>query len=262
MHTRFASIGLALLPGLIAPVARAETIPVLFPEGVVHGYLSLSTLDGKRIADGDSMQVAKAERVTNKVVFRFTDGSTQEETTVFTQRGRFHLVSYRLVQKGPSFPQPMDFSVERASGRCVVRTTDKDGKEKSYDERLELPLDVANGLVPTLLKNVRGDLARLELPMVLATPKPRLVKLVIAPAGEESFRNGAAAHKATKYQVHLDLGGVVGVVAEVAGKQPPDTFVWIERGEAPGFVKSEGPMAADVAPWRIELAAPEFGPAK
>ncbi|HEX4440061.1 MAG TPA: hypothetical protein VH854_08305 [Thermoanaerobaculia bacterium] len=259
MHRRLVSIVIVLNLGSLPLLALGDTVPVLFPEGVVHGYLTLSTLEGKRIADGDSTQVAKGDRVTNKTSFRFADGSTHEETTIFTQRGHFQLVSYRLVQKGPAFPQPMDVSVDRASGRCVVRTTDKDGKEKTYDEQLELPLDLANGLVPTLLKNVRGDLASIELPMVLATPKPRLVKLLIGPAGEESFRNGAAAHKATRYRVHVDLGGVVGVVAEVAGKQPPDTFVWIERGEAPAFVKSEGPMAADVPPWRIELAAPAFG---
>jgi len=259
MQRHLVSIGIALTLGSLPALARAETVPVLYPEGIVHGYLTLATLDGKRVADGDSMQVAKGDRVTNKVLFRFADGSTHEETTVFTQRGRFRLVSYRLVQKGPAFPQPMDMSVDGASGRCVVRTADKDGKEKTYDEGLNLPLDLANGMVAMLLKNVRADAARIELPMVLATPKPRLIKLVIAPAGDETFRNGAAQHKAAKYQVHLDLGGVVGVVAEVAGKQPPDTYVWIERGEAPGFVKSEGPMAADMPPWLIQLASPEFG---
>src|SRR5262249_7762708 len=155
-----------------APVV-ATTIPVLYPEGVVHGYLTLSTLDGKRVADGELLQVAKGDRVTSKIVFRFADGSHHEETTVFTERGHFRLVSYHLTQKGSSFPHPMDFSVDAASGRCVVKVVEKDG-EKTYDERLQLTPDLANGMVPMLLKNVRADAARLELPMVLATPKPRL----------------------------------------------------------------------------------------
>jgi hypothetical protein len=243
----------------LASLAVADTIPVLYPEGVVHGFLTLSTRDGKRVADGDSIQVAKGDRVTSKVVFRFADGSLHEETTVFMQKGRFGLASYRLVQKGPSFPHPIDFSVDRASGRCVVKVVEKDG-EKTYDERLELPPDLANGMVPILLKNVRPDAARLELPMVLATPRPRLVKLVIGPDGEDAFRiAGGAAQKATRYRVRIDLKGVVGVVAEVVGKAPEDTLVWIEHGEAPAFVKSEGPMAMDAPQWRIELASPEFG---
>ena len=258
LAVRIAPLALALAVSTLV----ADTIPVRYPEGIVHGYLSLSTLDGKRVADGDSLQVAKGDRVTIKIVFRFRDGSLHEETTVFSQRGRFRLVSYRLVQKGPSFPRPVDVSVDHATGRCVVRATDKDGKEKTYDEKLQLPPDVANGMVTTLLKNVAGNPARIELPMVLATPKPRLVRLVIAPAGEDSFRNGAAEHKAVNYQVHIDLGGVVAVLADLAGKEPPDAHVWMERGETPGFVKSEGPMAIGAPQWRIELASPEFGSRK
>jgi len=259
MHRRFVSIALAAALGLLPRVASAVTIPVRYPEGIVHGFLALSTLDGKRIASGDSIQVASGDRVTSKLILRFADGSTHEETSVFTQRGSFRLLSYRLIQKGPSFPKPVDVSVDRPSGRCVVRATDKDGKEKTYDERLKLPPDLANGIVATLLKNAPADAARVEFPMVLATPRPRLVKLVIGPSGEESFRIGAVVHKAVRYQVHIDLGGVVEILADLAGKAPPDTRLWLERGEAPGFVKSEGPMAIGAPAWRLELAAPEFG---
>jgi hypothetical protein len=251
---------LALLVALaLASPLSAATIPVRYPEGIVHGFLTLSTLDGKRVADGDSIQVAKGDRVTNKIVFRFGDGSLHEETTVFSQRGRFRLVSYRLVQKGPIFPRPLDMSLDAATGRCVVRATDKDGKEKTYDERLKLPQDAANGMVTTLLKNAPADAARLEFSMVLATPKPRLVKLVIGPAGADAFRVGRVDHKGVRYQIHIDLGGVVEVLAELANKAPEDTRLWIERGEAPAFVKSEGPMAIGTPEWRIELATPEFG---
>jgi hypothetical protein len=246
----------------LAALLRADTVPVMHPEGIVHGFLTLSTLDGKRLAGGDLIQVAKGDRVTTQIVFRFADGSSHDETTVFTQRGRFRLVSYRLIQKGPAFATPIDMSLDPASGRCVVRTADKDGKEKTYDERLKLPPDVANGMQTTLLKNGRENAARLELPIVLATPRPRLVKLVVAPAGEDAFRIGAVEHKAVRYQIHIDLGGVVEILADLAGKAPPDTRLWMERGEAPGFVRSEGPMAIGTPEWRIDLAAPEFGGSK
>src|SRR3954464_13724852 len=94
VKNRIAPLALALV--LIGTFTGADTVPVRYPEGIVHGFLTLSTLDGKRVADGDSIQVAKGDRVSNKVIFRFTDGSLHEETTVFTQRGRFRLVSYHL----------------------------------------------------------------------------------------------------------------------------------------------------------------------
>ena len=36
-----------------------------------------------------------------------------------------------------------------------MRNLDEDGQEKIENERLELPPDLANGLIITLLKNVR-----------------------------------------------------------------------------------------------------------
>jgi len=257
---RYAAVVLALAP--LTAAALADTIPVRYPEGILHGFLTLSTFDGKRVANGELLQVAKGDRVTSRTVFRFGDGSRHDETTVFTQRGSFRLVSYRLVQKGPTFPKPLDMTLDVATGRCVVHATDKDGKVKTWDERLDVTPDMANGMVLTLLKNVPSDMVRMELPLVLATPKPRLVKLVIAPGGEEAFRIGAASHKAVRYQVHIDLGGVVEILADLAGKAPADTRVWIERGDVPAFVKSEGPMAIGAPEWRIELASPKFGAAK
>ncbi len=45
------------------------------PEGVSHGFLVLRTQDGKPIADGDSTQVARGDRVSSHMRFRFKDGS-------------------------------------------------------------------------------------------------------------------------------------------------------------------------------------------
>jgi hypothetical protein len=49
---------------------------------------------------------------------------------------------------------------------------------------------------------------------------------------------------------------VAGLVAPLLGKQPEDTHVWIMTGEAPAFVKSNGPMFLGGALWRIELVSP------
>jgi hypothetical protein len=58
--------------------------------------------------------------------------------------------------------------------------------------------------------------------------------------------------------VHIELGGLAGLVAPLIGKQPPDTHVWVLQGDAPAFIGSEGPLAMGGAPWRLELASPGF----
>ena len=54
----------------------------------------------------------------------------------------------------------------------------------------------------------------------------------------------------------IEIGGISGVIAPLVGKQPPDTYVWISGGTAPGFLKSEGALVADGPIWKIELASP------
>jgi hypothetical protein len=39
--------------------------------GMVHGFLVLRTLAGDTLADGDLIQVARDDRVTSRLVFRF-----------------------------------------------------------------------------------------------------------------------------------------------------------------------------------------------
>ena len=121
------------------------------------------------------IQVARGNRVTSRLVFRFADGSVHDDTVVFSQRQQFRLVSDHLVQKGPTFPQPLDMRIDAASGQVTVRYVNEHGEAKVEAEHMELPPDVANGLVLTLLKNVRPG-APATVSFVAATPKPRLVK--------------------------------------------------------------------------------------
>jgi len=194
--------------------------------------------------------------VTNHLVFRFKDGSIYEETVVFSQRNRFRVASDHLLQKGPAFKHPMEVWLEVSTGQVTVRYTEDDGKEKTITDRLKLPSDVANGMMLTLLKNIRPGVTQTTLSLVAATPKPRIVKLVISPEGEDSFSIGGSSHKATRYLVKIQIGGVTGLVAPLVGKQPPDTHVWILGGDAPVFVKLEGPLYQDGPTWRIELTSP------
>jgi hypothetical protein len=234
----------------------AEPIEVRRAEGLVHGFLVLRTLDGKRIADGDLIQVPRGGRVNTRLRFRFTDGSIHEESAVYTQRRFFRLLSSRLVQKGPTFPRSLDMSVGATNGRVKVRYVDEDGEEKTEDERLELPADLANGLVLTVVKNLTFGATRATVSLVAATPKPRVVKLDIAPSGREPFSTAGTSREALHYVVKVDIGGFAGLLAPLIGKQPPDSHVWVLGGEAPAFVKAELPLYLGGPVWRIELVSP------
>jgi hypothetical protein len=241
---------------LVTPPLHAETVPVRFQEGTVHGFLALSTTDGTHLADGELIQTVSGTQVTTRAVFHFTDGSLQEETAVFSQDGRFKLVSDHLVQRGPIFPQPIDMTIDVASGRVTVRYTEKDGREKTVSERMDLPADLANGIIPVLLKNIRSDAAPKELSFMAATPEPRLVKLELSRQPQDTFTTGTIAHKADHYVLHANIGGLAGLFAPLVGKQPPDSHVWILAGDAPTFLKAEEPFFVGAPLWRIELVSP------
>jgi hypothetical protein len=232
----------------------AEEVPVRYVEGLTHGFLALRTLEGKTLADGDLLQVAQGDRVTTHVIFRFKDGSIHDETTVFSQGRTFHLLSDHLIQKGPSFEHPIDASIDASSGNVTVRSTDHDGKEKVDTKHIDLPADVANGLIFILVKNIGA--AETKVAMVATTPEARLVKLAMMRQGADPFSVGRSRRKAAHYVVKIEIGGAAGVVAPLLGKQPPDINVWILGGEAPVFVKSEGPLFYGGPIWRIELVSP------
>jgi hypothetical protein len=255
---RFFGVALLFVAGHFgAGALQAESVAVRHAEGVVRGFLVLRSLDGAVIANGDLIQFRRGERVTSRLVFHFKDGSLQDETAVFSQRRRFRLLSDHLVQRGPSFPNPMELSIDAASGNVKV-THRKNGEKKVIEERMELPSDLANGMMVTLLKNIPADAPSTTVSMLFATPKPRLVKLEITPMGREPFSVGRASYKARRFNVKVEIGGLAGLIAPLVGKQPKDSSVWILGGDAPGFVRSEGQFYEGGPVWRIELASPDY----
>jgi len=244
--------GAVLRPGILA----GEPVAVRHTEGLVHGFLVLRTLEGKALADGDLLQAARGDRVTTRLVFRFRDGSLHDETAVYTQRQSFHFESGRVVQKGPTFPRPLEMTINGSTGQVIVRYTNDKGEQKVEDEHVDVPADLANGMILTLLKNVQPNALPKSISLIAATPKPRLVKLEIAAAGQEKFATGGAVRTATHYVVKVEIGGLSGLIAPLVGKQPPDSHVWILGGQVPAFVKSEQPLYLGGPLWRIELASP------
>jgi hypothetical protein len=251
-------IAAALLPALAYP----SPVTVRHTEGLIHGFLVLSAIDGTPLAQGDLVQQATNDRVTNHLVFHFKDGSLHDETAVYSQRGTFHLLTYHLIQKGPTFGHHTDLSFDTTSGNVTVHHTDHDGEEKVITDHLDLPPDLANGLTLTLLKNLRPSDTPTTVSMIAATPKPRLVKLAISAQGEDPFTTSGAKRMATHYVIKVEIGGLEGKIAPLLGKQPPDIQVWVLGGEAPAFVKMEGPLFYGGPLWRIELASPLWPNAK
>jgi hypothetical protein len=258
LPSRVISILLISVCLLASALVSASPVAVRYKEGVLHGFLVLSTLDGTPIAEGDLTQVPHGNQITSRLTYHFKDGSRQEETAIFSQRGNFRLISYHLVQKGPAFKQATDLSIVTSTGQVTVQYTDDDGKEKTASERMKLPPDLANGLILILLKNLKPDAPPLEVSMVVATPKPRLVKLAISNQGKDPFSLAGSSREALHYAIKVEIGGVAGLVAPLLGKQPPDSHVWILGGEAPTFVKSETLSYMGGPIWRTELVAPTW----
>ena len=252
------SVAVVVICACLLPGASVSAAPVAvhYKEGLLHGFLVLSTLDGTPVAEGDLTQVPHGNQITSRLTYRFKDESRQEETAIFSQHGNFRLLSYHLVQKGPAFKNATELTVTPSSGQVTVQYTDDDGKEKTANEHMKLPSDLANGLVLTLLKNLAADAPPIEVSMVVATPKPRLVKLAISNQGKDPFSLGGSKREALHYVVKIEIGGLAGLVAPWLGKQPPDSHIWILGGESPTFVKSETISYMGGPIWRTELLAP------
>jgi hypothetical protein len=246
----------AVVAGLVLCAAvKADPVAVRHVQGYIHGFLVLKDTDDKILASGDLIQLPGRNRVTDALTLRFADGSLYEETSVFSQSRTYRLLSYKQVMKGPAFKTPETLSLDASSGNVNIQYTDKDGKEKTVNDKLPLQPDLANGILPMLLTDADPK-AEITLSMVVSTPKPRVVKLKISASGQDSFSIGGSGAKATHYIVKIDIGGVTGVAAKVVAKQPPPINMWIAAGNAPVFLKSEGPLYEDGPIWRIELASP------
>ena len=242
------SLGCALLI-VAAASSSAEPVAVRYLEGVARGFPVLRAQSGEVLAYGDLVQVAYPDRVENRLVFRFRDGSLYDETVTFDQRGAFTLLAYHIIQRGPSFPESLDATIDRATGRYSVRyRADEASAEQTLTGPFELPADVYNGLLSTLLKNLEPGVSQM-VQIVAFTPQPRLVKMLLRPMAEEAVSmSGGVVVAATRYHIKPQLG----LLASLLVTDLPDVKTWIARGEAPAFLKFEGPLYFMGPIWRIE----------
>jgi hypothetical protein len=239
-------------------VLEAAPVAVRFAEGVTHGFLLLHTTDGNLIATGDVTQVGRGGKVESRMSFRFKDGSLFDETVVFTQQRVFAMQSYHLVQRGPAFAEDTEIAMQHESGKYYVKTkSHKDGKEEAIEGTLELPPDVYNGIVITLVKNLpKGAGATIHL--VAFTPKPLLIELEVEPAGEHKMMVGQLTKTAAHYVLKPHPGPWLELFAKLFGRMPSDYHVWVVTEGAPTFARFEGPLDPTGPVWRIELISPRW----
>lgn len=237
-------------------ILHAASIPVRYPQGSQHGFVALRTQEGKRIATGDVTQEVHGDIVTSRLTFRFLDGSFDDDLTVFSQRRVFRLISDHHIQRGLSFPKPSDVLIDAVHG--VVRSRDESGKMRQY--QTDLPADLANGLPPNLLLNILPSVPETDISYLLPTTKPRVARISIKPEAMVPFSIGGTHRKAIDYVLHVELGGLTGLVAPLIGKQPHDFHIWIMGGEHPAFIREEGQLYEGGPIWRIEQISPSFAP--
>jgi len=251
---------IVLAPFIATPVAAAP-VSVRFLEGVTHGFLLMRSLDGDVVGHGELTQrVVEGELLESQLVFRFKDGSLHDEKVAFSQYRVFTLIRYHLVQRGPSFPEQLDVSIDRGTTQYTVRSRrGMQEKEEVQSGQFDLPKDVYNGMLIMVLQNLPKGAD--ETVSVLAfTPTPQVVPVQLHAVEEHSIQLGDRSHKATQYVFTPQLGVIHEWLGKVTGKLPAEFHYdcWIMVDGIPSFVRYEGPLQLLAPILRIELMSPHL----
>jgi hypothetical protein len=238
---------------VFAPWSPLEAAPieVRLVEGTAHGLLLVRSVSGEILGQGDFLQAAHSDRVESRLVLRFKDGSLHDETIAFSQQRVFTLLNYRLVQRGPSFPETLEAVLDRKTGTYKVHAT-RGGKEEASSGNIELPPDVYNGMVPMLLKNLVSAASE-TVHVVAFTPKPKLIQLEMVPAGNQRLVAGDTTRQATRYALRPKLGATLRVFGTLLGKAPADQECVILTEDVPALVRCDGALYLKGPVWRIEM---------
>ncbi len=268
LHTvagrRGACTGLAVLMALatlLSVPVNAAPVAVRFPEGMTHGFLLVRSLAGEILGQGEMTQVVKeGDLVESQLVFRFKDGSLHDEKVAFSQQRVFTMISYRLVQRGPSFPDQVDVSIDRGTAEYTVRSkAGKDGKEEVLTGAFDLPKDAYNGMFVTMLLNLPKGTSE-TVNFLAFTPRPEVIKLELLLMGEHAVQTGDLSRRALQYVFKPDIGMIRKFFGKVLGKLPANFHYdcWILADEVPSFVQFEGPLQLMGPIMRIELVSPRL----
>lgn len=103
----------------------------------------------------------------------------------------------------------METWVDATTSVFKARPFDK-GKQEFISQKLKTPAGLANGITYVVLKNISPETPTTTVFLVVGIPKPRIVKLIITPQGEEAFFIRDMRREAIHYVIRIDLGGVAG----------------------------------------------------
>jgi hypothetical protein len=235
--------------------AEDQGVKIRYREGSVAGFVILRNEKGAVLASGEFSQVPHGDKIKSRLVLYFRDGSLDDETSVYSQKSTFHLITDHHVQRGRAFPDPMDVTIDVPSQMVSIRTL-SEGNQAVKTEHVDLPADLANGLLFNLIKNLQTNTPKVEVSYLSPSPKPRLVKLAISMEKEGQFTVASRTLKAVEWDVKPELGGLAGVVAPMIGKQPPDLHVWITKDGVPTIVRVDAALYNGGPVWSIQLASP------
>lgn len=240
-----------------------EQVPVAARMGAMHGFLLLRDASGKIIATGDQVYLPAGNKVHSRLTFHFVDGSVDEEETTFSQGRTFQLIRDHHVQKGPSFPKPLDLTIDVPKHEVTWVEDSKSGAQTKH-KHMGLPSDLVNGMASMAVQNFPrgGGQMRVSYLVIdsglVVDSEPRVVQFVITPDGSDKVFIGPQSLDASRFNIHVDIGGVAGVLARVFGKQPPDLKMWVLGPTVPVFLKMTGALYGGGPMWTMELAAPSW----
>jgi hypothetical protein len=243
----------------LSTAASAERISVKHIQLPRHEFMVARSETGKIIARVEFTEDVQGNEVTMRLTYRFVDGSIDDETTTYTQQDTFRLVRYHHIQQGPFFAKPIDFAVEAATGIATSRTADKNVKIQIESEHIDLPDDLANGFVGTLLLNVPPNTTPFRVGILAPVFGGRLIRILISPEGEHPFQKAGQTFKATLFRIHPELGGMLGAIAKLLGLQPKDVMVWVLEGETPAVMRVVGQLGGSGPVLSSELEGTSFG---
>jgi hypothetical protein len=259
-HT-FLSFAVMAIVMLLSVPLDAAPVAVRFPEGITHGFLLVRSLEGTIIGQGEMTQVVKErDLVESQLVFRFKDGSLHDEKVAFSQQHVFTMVSYRLVQRGPSFPDQIDISIDRGTTEYTVRSkAGEKGKETVLTGQFDMPKDAYNGMLIMLLKNLQKGTDQ-TVSFLAFTPEPQVITLRLLVLGEQTIRIGEVPGKAVQYVFKPQIGTIRKWLGKALGKLPAHFHYdcWMLADEVSSFIKFEGPLQLMGQVVQIEVVTPRL----
>lgn len=247
---------LAVAALFVIPVftARGEDVSVRRKQEPMHKSFLLRDPNGKLLAHAEETALIKGDLVESRLTFHFLDGSLDDEQAVFTQSGVFRLISDHHVQKGPAFPTSMDIVVDVPSKK-VIWHEKHFGKDRVRTATVDLPGDLANGIMPLLVENFPPRASEMRVSWVAVAIRPMVVSISVRPHGTAEQDPNGTPVRANEFVLHPELHGMVGFLAPLLAKQPADIHVWVSDEKVPSFVRLAGPFYQGGPVWTVEPAA-------